>query len=330
MFAGISFLTVGLLLLFIAAVLFVGADKNIFITDGDLPALIDWSFLLFILAVFCLLANYFSFESVFLVMCMASGIAYIACLAHRKGEKEIIEPFSFWHVVEYVKGFFWIFLVIFLIRGFVVDLSIIPSSSMRPGLKVGDFVLVNKYDYGFKVPISNHLLWRNKSVQRGDVIVFDYPLNPSVQYVKRVIGIPGDVIKMWHKDLFINGKKIQDQFIEYKKYLENSYNVNQPFEIMVDHYRETIGDRVFSIYRMSNRPTLDPEGVKKRNTCTIFGDEGFMCKVPSGQYFVLGDNRDNSEDGRYWGFVPERNIEGRPFLVWMNFKQPSRIGTWVK
>lgn len=328
MFAGISFLTVGLILLFIAAVLFVGADKNVFITDGNLPALIDWSFLLFILAVFCLLSNYLSFESVFLLMSVISGMAYIAYLMHRK--RESIEPLSFWHAIEYVKSFFWIFLMIFLIRGFVVDLSIIPSSSMRPTLKVGDFVLVNKYDYGLKVPISNYLLWPNNAIQRGDVIVFDYPLNPSVQYVKRVIGIPGDTVKMWHKKLFINGKKIQDQFIEHKKYLENSYSVDQPFAIMVDHYRETLGERIFSIYRMANRPTLDPEGVKKRNTCKIFGDEGFECKVPADQYFVLGDNRDNSEDGRYWGFVPERNIEGRPFLVWMNFKSPGRIGTQVR
>ncbi|MBN3860496.1 signal peptidase I [Neisseriaceae bacterium PsAf] len=330
MFGGLSFLVVGCVLLFLAIILFFMADKTALVEEGNLPPLIDWSFLLLVIGIFCLLSEFFSFGTVFLVMTVLTGLAYLIYHFYRKSRQDDIEELSAWHLVDYFKGFFWIFFIIFTIRSFIVDLSIIPSSSMRPGLVVGDFVLVSKYDYGVKMPISNKTLISNKPVARGDVIVFDFPLNRKIQYVKRVIGIRGDKVEFRNKNLIINGQEISKESLGMKEYLENSYNIATPYNIEVEEFHQKIDNTEFNIYEIPNRPTLDADNVKSINPCVIEGDNGIVCEVPEGKYFVLGDNRDNSEDGRYWGFVDELDIQGKAFFVWMNFKEPKRIGTKVK
>ncbi|MFH4353927.1 MAG: signal peptidase I [Neisseriaceae bacterium] len=333
MFGGLSFLVVGLMLLFLSAVLFFVADKTELIDTeklGNLPPLIDWSFLLLIIAIFCLLSEYMSFATVFLIMSILCGIAWILHYSYRKKHQEILEPLSIWHFIDYLRGFFLIFAVIFLLRSFLVDLSIIPSSSMRPGLVVGDFVLVDKFHYGIKLPITNRMLLARHPVARGDIIVFNYPLNRKIQYVKRVVGLPGDTVELKDKNLYINGELIAKSALEATSYLENSYNVQVPYSVAVYRYRQSLGNTTFNIYEIPNRPTLDKTNVKPSNTCQVKSNDYISCHLPPGKFFVLGDNRDNSEDGRYWGFVDEKDIQGRPFFVWMNFKDFSRIGKRVK
>ncbi|QRN40733.1 MAG: signal peptidase I [Neisseriaceae bacterium] len=330
MFGGLSFLVVGCVLLFLAIILFFMADKTELVEEGNLPVLIDWSFLLLVIAIFCLLSEFFSFATVFFVMTILTGLFYIIYHLYRKSKQTDIEELSLWHLVDYFKGFFWIFLIIFVIRSFIVDLSIIPSSSMRPGLVVGDFVLINKYNYGIKIPISNKTLITNNPVARGDIIVFNFPLNRKIQYVKRVIGVPGDKIEFRDKNLIINGQEISKKLLGIGEYLENSYNVATPYTIKVQEFHQKIDTTEFNIYEIPNRPTLDGDNVKPENPCIIESNNGIVCEVPKGKYFVLGDNRDNSEDGRYWGFVDELDIQGKAFFVWMNFKEPKRIGTKIK
>ena len=328
-FGGLSFLVVACILFFFTATIFLVADKSELIEGQKLPALIDWSFLLAILAVFCLLSEFFSFNTVFLLMSLFTGVAYTVYYFNPLPYQEAYSYLSVWHFVYYLKGFFLIFLAIFVIRSFVIDLRIIPSSSMRPGLIVGDFVLVNKYHYGLRLPITNRMLLRRHTVARGDVIVFDYPINPKVQYVKRVVGIPGDEVIFRHKELVINGQVISKIPLGTTSYLENSYEVKHPYQIQVERYRQILGSHQFDIFEIPSRPTLEKDSVRADHPCQLLKD-GMRCHITAGHYLVLGDNRDNSEDSRYWGFVSDDNIQGKPFLVWMNFKQFSRIGTRVQ
>lgn len=330
LFGGMSFLVSGCVLLFLSIVLFFMSDKTEPIEEGRLPPMVDWSLLLLLLSVFCLLSEHYTFIAVFLFMTIITGITYIIYHVYRKPQKAVIETLSIWHVIDYFKGFFWIFAILFVIRAFVVDLSIIPSSSMRPGLVVGDFVLVNKFVYGIKLPISNKTLLKNKSVDRGDVVVFDFPLNRSIQYVKRVIGIPGDIVEFSNKNLIINGEKMNKQLLGETQYFENSYNIPDYSEVQVQEFRQNIKGKEFNIYEIADRPTLLVGHVKSEHPCTAKNNNEMVCKVPEGKYFVLGDNRDNSEDGRYWGFVDERDIQGKAFFIWMNLKELERIGTQVK
>lgn len=331
MFGGISFLVVGCILGFLAVVLFVASDKNEPIEENKLPALIDWSFLLAVIAIFCLLSEFLTFTTVFLIMTLITGIAFVAFYFLRKGKSEIIESLSLWHVVEYLKGFFWIFLIIFVVRAFIVDLSVIPSSSMRPGLVVGDFVLVNKYHYGLKTPITNNTIIENNKVQKGDVIVFNFPLNEKVQFVKRVVAIPGDKVIFKDKNLYINDQEIAKKSLGMTSYIENSYNVKTPFVKKVALYEQNLGVKTFNIYEVVNQPEYVGEVLKKEDSCIINESENYLeCTLPKGKYLVLGDNRDNSEDGRYWGYVDEKDILGNAFFIWMNFKDFKRIGTIIK
>mgnify|MGYP000138712052 FL=1 len=328
-FGGLSFLVVACILFFFTVAIFLVADKSELIEGQKLPALIDWSFLLAILAVFCLLSEFFSFSTVFLLMSLFTGVAYIVYYLNPLPYQETYSHLSIWHFIYYLKGFFLIFLAIFIVRSFIIDLSIIPSSSMRPGLTVGDFVLVNKYHYGLRLPITNRMLFRRHAVARGDVIVFDYPINPKVQYVKRVVGIPGDEVIFHHKELVINGQSISKIPLGITSYLENSYEVKHPYQVQVKRYRQILGAHQFDIFEIPSRPTLEKDSVRVDHPCQLL-DDGMRCHITAGHYLVLGDNRDNSEDGRYWGFVSDDEIQGKPFLVWMNFKQFSRIGTRVQ
>jgi len=221
--------------------------------------------------------------------------------------------------LEYTASFFPVILVVFLVRSFVIEPFKIPSGSMVPTLLVGDFILVNKFQYGLRLPITNTQITKGSPVQRGDVVVFRYPKDESVDYIKRVIGLPGDVVAYQDKRLTINGKLVPEtQLPDFFDEERIGY---------AKQFRETIGNHTHGIL---NNPAVPPyiigaEDYPYRNNCQ-YNDRGVICKVPPGNYFMMGDNRDNSADSRYWGFMPEANIIGRAFFIWMNFSSLRRIG----
>ncbi|NYT38332.1 signal peptidase I [Allopusillimonas soli] len=221
--------------------------------------------------------------------------------------------------VEYCVSFFPVILFVFLLRSFVVEPFRIPSGSMLPTLQDGDLILVNKFQYGIRLPIIDQKIIDIGTPQRGDVMVFRYPVDPDVDYIKRVVGLPGDVVQYRNKVLSINGKEVahmrDGDFFEPDR---SSY---------VGRYTEQLGKVSHSILlnkraRQDYMPITD---YPYRDNCEYLSD-GVRCTVPADHYFMMGDNRDNSLDSRYWGFVPDQNIVGRAFFIWMNFGSPSRIG----
>ncbi len=236
-----------------------------------------------------------------------------------KGEKE-----PWW--VEYPKSFFPVILAVFLLRSFLFEPFKIPSGSMIPTLLVGDFILVNKYTYGIRLPVADVKVINVSEPQRGDVMVFRYPGDPSVDYIKRVVGLPGDTVTYRDKHLIVNGQEMPQQPDGSYSYVEGGLDfVNLP------RMKETLGTHTHDILINPDAPNARLEGVRDfphRENCT-YGEREFTCKVPQGNYFMLGDNRDGSSDGRYWGFVPDRNIVGKAVLVWWNFGNLKRIGTLV-
>jgi len=210
-------------------------------------------------------------------------------------------------LVEYSKSFFPVILLVFLIRSFVAEPFKIPSGSMMPTLLAGDFILVNKFTYGLRVPILNNTFIETQHPKRGDVFVFHYPPDPSIDYIKRVVGLPGDKILYQDKQLYINGQKLDMTYLN--DYTYESAGLNQ---VHAKRFKEQLGD-------VQHDVLLEEDSMSR---------EGAF-EVPAGHYFAMGDNRDNSRDSRYWGFVPEQNLVGKAFFIWWNFDQFGRIGTSI-
>ena len=225
--------------------------------------------------------------------------------------------------VEYAKSFFPVILIVFCIRSFLVEPFKIPSGSMIPTLQVGDFILVNKFTYGIRLPIIDQKIIQLNNPQRGDVMVFHYPENPSVDYIKRVVGVPGDTIEYRNKHLTINGKEQVQQPDGDYNYVESGLNF-----VHTERRIETLGERRHMLLINPDMPNVHLGSVAEfpgRENCT-YDEESVRCAVPAGNYFMMGDNRDNSRDSRYWGFVPDKQIVGKAFFVWMNFSDLKRIG----
>ncbi|MPV58431.1 signal peptidase I [Burkholderia sp. HI2761] len=223
--------------------------------------------------------------------------------------------------LEYTASFFPVILAVFVVRSFVVEPFKIPSGSMVPTLLVGDFILVNKFEYGLRLPVTNTKITQGSPLSRGDVVVFRYPKDESVDYIKRVIGLPGDTVAYQDKQLTINGQPVPEAPLP-DFFDDERQNYAKQFE-------ETIGNKKNAIL---NNPAVPPfvmgaYDYPYRDNCT-YNSRGVICKVPPGHYFMMGDNRDNSADSRYWGFVPDQNIVGRAFFIWMNFSDLKRIGSF--
>ncbi len=236
-----------------------------------------------------------------------------------KRESGAAEPW--W--VEYAKSFFPVILVVFFIRSFLIEPFKIPSGSMIPTLHVGDFILVNKFTFGIRLPIIDKKIIQINNPQRGDVMVFHYPEDPSLDYIKRVIGLPGDTVEYRGKHLRINGvEQLQQDDGEYN-YVETGLNF-----VHTEKKIEALGERKHALLVNPDMPTVRLNSVAEfngRENCS-YDTDLVRCKVPEGEYFMMGDNRDNSRDSRYWGFVPDKNIVGKAFFIWMNFSDLKRVG----
>ena len=242
-------------------------------------------------------------------------------------ERLIMQPW--W--LDWTAGLFPVIAVVFVLRSFLFEPFKIPSGSMIPTLLVGDLILVNKFHYGVRLPVINLKITEGNPVQRGDVMVFRYPPRPSLDYIKRVIGVPGDEVAYLNKQLTINGvpveKAARPDFFD-----EDSMRYIKQFEEKIPLGRkpdEPAGMRVHNLLNDIDRPAFIPgaDDFAFKENCR-YTVEGVTCKVPEGHYFMMGDNRDNSLDSRYWGFVPEKNIVGKAFFVWMNFGNVKRIGAF--
>jgi len=216
-------------------------------------------------------------------------------------------------VVEYARSFFPVILIVLLLRSFVAEPFRIPSGSMMPTLLVGDFILVNKFSYGLRLPVVNQKVVDLGSPQRGDVVVFRYPNNPSIDYIKRVVGVPGDRVSYTNKQLRINGELAEQQ----------------PLGIYIG---EGAGSEMTgATLRQENLTGVEHKILLLENAPSLGGE----ARVPEGHYFVMGDNRDRSNDSRFWGMVPEQNLVGKAFFIWMNWDwnrggvQLQRIGNSI-
>lgn len=212
-------------------------------------------------------------------------------------------------LIEYGKSFFPVLAIVLVLRSFLVEPFQIPSGSMKPTLEVGDFILVNKFAYGIRLPVVDTKIVEVSDPQRGDVMVFRYPSDPNVNYIKRVVGLPGDVIRYSsERRLYVNDQLVAETLIGDEPGSLGSARL----------YREKLGEVEHLIRKEMGRYRMEPSR---------------QWTVPQGHYFMMGDNRDNSNDSRYWqddaipttlaGMVPDRNIVGKAFAVWMSWPDPK-------
>ncbi len=209
-------------------------------------------------------------------------------------------------LVEYARSFFPVFLAVLMLRSFLVEPFRIPSNSMMPTLLTGDFILVNKFTYGLRLPVADKKIVDINEPRRGDVVVFRYPLDPSVDYIKRVVGVPGDHVAYYNKTLTVNGQLMPQEPVG--AYTGAGAGSGMTGATLL---RESLSGVAHPILIRPGQATLEGEFT-----------------VPPGQYFVMGDNRDNSNDSRYWGTVPEQNLVGKAFMIWMNWDASNGGVSW--
>ncbi|WP_373018815.1 signal peptidase I [Thiomicrorhabdus sp.] len=255
-----------------------------------------------------------SFELILVIVTAVTGvIVYVDRLVWRPKREGALTTEREPLLIEYSRSLFPVFLVVLILRSFVIEPFRIPSGSMYPTLEIGDFIAVSKFSYGIKLPVTQTKIIPIGEPQRGDVVVFSYPKDPDVDYIKRIIGLPGDKITYIERTVFVNGKPIGQQTDG--KYLGNdSGAVMNGANIVIEtmdngHHYQVLHDM--------DKVSHDMDTIT----------------VPEGHYFVMGDNRDHSNDSRFWGFVPEKNLKGRAFGIWMNWDNGihlNRLGKGIE
>jgi signal peptidase I len=265
------------------------------------------SFTLLVVSIgaFALIMSYFGIEAALTAATLVSGLIWLGYKLQQrlrgKSTAKAQEP----DLVEYARSFFPIFLVVLLIRSFLYEPFRIPSGSMMPTLLVGDFILVEKFAYGLRVPVLRHKFLETGEPQRGDVVVFRFPENDRIDYIKRLIGLPGDRIAYANKTLYING---------------------EPQPVQLDGVYEPVGSGmrargslqgVERLGKTEHSVLINPHAPDFPGRCTFMN--GKEVTVPDGHFVMIGDNRDDSNDSRCWGLVPERNLVGRAKVIWLNF-----------
>jgi len=258
------------------------------------------------------------FEIALVVLTLFTGLVWLldklVFAKRREARQGLLDDGKEPIVVDYSKAFFPVLAVVLILRSFVAEPFRIPSNSMMPTLLTGDFILVNKFTYGLRLPINNHKVVPVGEPQRGDVVVFRPPHHPDQDWIKRVVGLPGDQIGYHDNQVSVNGKVLAYAPIGVYQGKGNGTEMTGAEEL-----QEDLLGRQHHVLERTNLPFIDQ------------GEGDWI--VPPGHYFVMGDNRDNSEDSRYWGFLPEQNLRGKAFLIWMNFDggvDASRIGNKIQ
>lgn len=256
----------------------------------------------------------YDFSFFLFIASIVTGVIWGGYLVYQKTQAREFDEAKEPIVVEYARSFFPIVLIVFLLRSFLAEPFRIPSASMMPTLLIGDFLLVNKFAYGIRLPVINKKIIELDEPHRGDIVVFRFPKDPTVDYIKRVIGLPGDKVAYYNKKLFINDAPVNQTS------LGTYQGVGQGQDMTGNaHFEENLTGVKHSILIRNDAPTVEGSYV-----------------IPQGNYFVMGDNRDNSNDSRYWGTVPEENLVGKAFFIWMNWDWEykgigfNRIGTVLK
>ena len=265
------------------------------------------------------------FPAVLLLATVLTGLVWMvdAWMLKKSRANKSTEPV----VVEMARSFFPVILIVFVLRSFLYEPFKIPSESMVPTLVVGDFILVNKFAYGVRLPVINKKVIDVGLPKRGDVMVFRYPEDPTKDFIKRVVGTPGDRIVYKNKRLTINDQPIATDQLDPQTRVDDRLAF-QSYDVI----REKLGEKPHISYLDPRAQGVRLGGVREfpnRANCA-YNDDQMTCTVPAGHYFMMGDNRDNSEDSRYWGFVPEENIVGKAVLIWMNFGAMKRLFTSIE
>ncbi len=244
-----------------------------------------------------------NFALILVILSFISGLIYLLdVLFWAKKREEHHKPNK---VIEYARSFFPVFLIVLLLRSFLVEPFRIPSGSLEPTLLVGDFVAVNKFSYGLRLPVIEKKIIPIANPKTGQIAVFRWPPEPSYDYIKRVIGTPGDKISYHNKILTVNGKEAKQTFVE--------YTMDESSGRPVVKYKENLNGVIHDIFVRPDLPAVD-----------------FDVIVPEGNYFMMGDNRDDSADSRFWGFVPDNYLRGKAFLVWMSWNGKTDSLRWSK
>lgn len=258
------------------------------------------------------MSNFFThlgtdFASILFVLTVATGLLWALDRFWLEAKRKAAatanhsEPAKANWLVDFGRQFFPVIIAVFLLRSFLVEPFRIPSGSMIPTLRVGDFILVNRFAYGLRCPIGDCKLLALKEPKRGDVVVFRYPVDPKMDFIKRVVGLPGDTIRYEGKALTVNGQPAAQQPI-------GRFGDRLDIELS-----ENLSGVSHSILNNAERPSQD-----------------FEFTVPAGQYFMMGDNRDGSSDSRFWGTVPEAYLKGRAFFVWMSWDSNAMRPVWSR
>lgn len=312
----------------VGIVLVVVGSKSPRSETGEAPAALQFGYMALVVGLFGLVGYQTSLALAMLLFVLISGVVWV--LDKWVWAKKRAKDQRQHDAVELLAGLFPVIGVVFVVRSFLFEPFTIPSSSMRPGLIPGDFILVNRFAYGVRVPVSNQVMIDTGKPARGDVMVFHYPPEPTKDFIKRVVGLPGDEVLYKNKQLFINNKEIPQEWVGDAEYPRDG----QFLPVPVKQFKETLGNATHLMQQVEGASSVNHLGVQQfphRENCSYaLDDSWFKCKVPAGQYFMMGDNRDDSSDGRYWGFVPDENIVGKAVVIWFNWPELSRVGTVIR